>query len=112
MGLAAALPTAYLLHQRWAPFRGLTLPLKAFFVTSATVCAGVIAADKSGIAFDQEHYSDAGAQQVRRFQSKEEQEWSQLSGADKALMWAKDNKFGVVAGSWVASMVRHPRDTS
>ena len=52
MGLCVAAPTAYLLHQRWLPFRGLTLPLKAFFVTTATIATGVIAADKSGIAFD------------------------------------------------------------
>ena len=52
LGLSVAVPTAYLLHQRWLPFRQLTLPLKAFFVTSGTIVAGVIAADKGGIAFD------------------------------------------------------------
>ena len=51
-GLAASAPTAYLLHRSWAPFRGLSLPIKAFFVTSATIMTGIIAADKSGIAYD------------------------------------------------------------
>lgn len=52
LGLAVAGPTAYLLNQKWTPFRHLTLPLKAFFVTSATICAGLIAADKSGLAYE------------------------------------------------------------
>lgn len=52
LGLSVALPTAYILHQRWLPFRHLTLPLKAFFVTSGTIVAGIISADKAGIAFE------------------------------------------------------------
>lgn len=51
-GLAVGLPAAYILNQRWAAFRGLTLPLKAFFVTMITISSGVIAADKAGIAFE------------------------------------------------------------
>lgn len=103
-GLAASAPTAYLLHRSWAPFRGLSLPIKAFFVTSATIMTGIIAADKSGIAYDKEHYTDKGAQLLKRYASQEEKQWDQLSRKDKALTWAKENKFSVVAGSWVASM--------
>jgi hypothetical protein len=51
-GLGLFLPTAYLLHQRWAPFRHLPLQLKAFFVTTGSVALAVIAADKSGLAFE------------------------------------------------------------
>ncbi|UZJ56710.1 hypothetical protein CBS101457_006030 [Exobasidium rhododendri] len=103
-GIAVLAPTAYILHQRWQPFRHLTLPLKTFFVTSGTIICGVIAADKAGIAFDREHYSDQGAQNMAKYHTREEKEWAELSAGDKALTWAKDNKFGVVAGSWFASM--------
>lgn len=103
-GLAVAGPAAYFLHRTWQPFQRLTLPLKAMFVSFATISAGVIAADKAGIAFDQEHYSDEGARKLRQFRTEEEKEWSELSTKDKALTWTKDNKFGVVAGSWVTSM--------
>lgn len=51
-GLAVSMPLAYVLNHRWAAFRGLTLPLKAFFVTMITASSGVIAADKAGIAFE------------------------------------------------------------
>lgn len=103
-GIAVAAPAAYFLHRTWQPFQRLTLPLKTMFVTFATVSAGVIAADKAGIAFEHEHFTDEGAQKIRQFRSAEEKEWSELSTKDKALTWTKDNKFGVVAGSWVASM--------
>lgn len=36
--------------------------------------------------------------------SQEEQDWESLSPSDKALTWAKENKFSVVAASWVVSM--------
>lgn len=103
-GLAVFTPAAYFLHKTWQPFQKLTLPLKVMFVSFATISVGVIAADKAGIAFDQEHYSDEGAKKLRQFRSEEEKEWAELSTKDKALTWTKDNKFGVVAGSWVVSM--------
>ncbi|CAO1629797.1 unnamed protein product [Sympodiomycopsis kandeliae] len=104
LGLGAGLPTAYLLNRSWAPFRNLTLPLKAFFVTAVTLSSGVIAADKAGIAFERGGYSDQGARLERKTLSREEQQWQDLSIADKALTWTKENKFSVVAGSWVASL--------
>jgi hypothetical protein len=103
-GLAVSAPGAYFLHKTWQPFTRLTLPLKAMFVTMATVSAGVIAADKAGIAFEHDSYSDEGAQTIRRYRSREEQQWDQLSTRDKILTYTKDNKFSFVAGAWVASM--------
>lgn len=103
-GLAVAGPAAYFLHRTWQPFQKLTLPLKTMFVTFATISAGVIAADKAGIAFDQENFTDEGAKKIRQYKTLEEKEWAELSTKDKALTWTKDNKFGVVAGSWIASM--------
>lgn len=52
----------------------------------------------------QEHYTDRGAAAVRRHQTEEERVWQSLSARDKALTWAKENKFGVVAASWVSSL--------
>ncbi|KAI3480049.1 hypothetical protein L1887_57825 [Cichorium endivia] len=54
---------------------------------------GVIRADKAGIQFDQDHYTDAGAAIQRRAQTREERQWAELSTGDKALTWAKENKF-------------------
>lgn len=52
-----------------------------------------------------EHYSDRAAQLGRQYASRDEREWAELSSGDKALTWAKDNKFGVVAGSCVAVLM-------
>lgn len=64
----------------------------------------MIRADKAGIQFDQDHYTDAGAAIQRRAQTREERQWAELSTGDKALTWAKENKFSVVAATWAASM--------
>lgn len=103
-GLAFSAPAAYLLNRSWPAFRGLTPAIKLFFVSSIAIGSGVIAADKAGIAFDQAHYTDAGAAVQRKYQSREERQWSELSPQDKALTWAKENKFTVVAATWATSM--------
>ncbi|SNX85813.1 uncharacterized protein MEPE_04522 [Melanopsichium pennsylvanicum] len=103
-GLAFGAPSAYALNRTWPAFRGLTPAIKLFFVSSIAIGAGVISADKAGIAFDKEHYTDAGAAVVRRNQTREQKQWEALSARDKALTWAKENKFSVVAATWATSM--------
>ena len=104
VGLAFSAPSAYLLNRSWPAFRALTPAIKMFFVSSLAIGTGVIYADKAGIAFDQAHYTDAGAAVQRRYQSREQREWDSLSTSDKALTWAKENKFSVVAATWATSM--------
>lgn len=104
MGLAVAAPGAYALNRAWPAFRGLTPAIKVFFVTSVSLATAVIRADKAGIQYDQAHYTDRGAAVQRQYHSLQEREWAELSTTDKALTWAKENKFGVVAGTWAASM--------
>ncbi|KAN0061308.1 Replication factor C, subunit RFC4 [Thecaphora frezii] len=103
-GVVLAAPLAFVANRTWPAFRRLTPAIKTSLVFSSGVALGVIRADKAGIAFDQEHYSDKGAAIQRRYQTEEEREWDQLSFRDKALTWTKENKFGVVAGSWVTSL--------
>ncbi|EPQ31386.1 uncharacterized protein PFL1_00721 [Pseudozyma flocculosa PF-1] len=104
VGTLCAAPVAFLANRSLPTFRNLTPAIKTSLVFSVGIATGVIRADKAGIAFDKEHYSDKGAAIQRRYQTSEERQWDQLSFRDKALTWAKENKFGVVAGSWVTSM--------
>lgn len=104
LGLAFTAPSAYLLNRSWPAFRSLTPAIKLFFGSSIAIGTGVIYADKAGIAFEQAHYTDAGAAVQRRYQTLEQREWSALSPRDKALTWAKENKFTVVAATWATSM--------
>ncbi|PWN44469.1 hypothetical protein IE81DRAFT_321369 [Ceraceosorus guamensis] len=103
-GLGLAAPAAVFLHRSSTSFRGLSLPVKTLFVVMATAAGGVWNADKAGLKFERSHFRDKGAQVVRRRASAEEDAWEHLSRSDRALTWAKDNKFAVVAGSWFASM--------
>ncbi|KAK0520195.1 Replication factor C, subunit RFC4 [Tilletia horrida] len=104
LGLGVALPVAYVLNKRWAPFRRLNLPVQAFFVSSASIATGVIAADKAGIRFDEQHYTDRGAELRRRALTAEEQMWAELSTRDRILTHIKDNQFAAVAGIWALSL--------
>ncbi|KAL9936095.1 hypothetical protein V8E36_004937 [Tilletia maclaganii] len=104
LGLGAALPVAFILNKRWAPFRRLNLPVQAFFVSSAAIASGVIAADKAGIRFDEEHYTDEGARIRRQNLSVEDQMWAQLSMRDRILTHIKDNQFAAIAGIWALSL--------
>lgn len=107
-----ALAAGALLQRRYAHVRNLTTTMKSFLVFSSGMGAGAIFADKAGIKFDvrmpsdrqQENYSDRAAQVERKERTEKERLWSQLSTTDKALTYAKDNKFSVVVGSWFASM--------
>lgn len=53
----------------------------------------------------QAHYTDSAAKASRRLQTLNEERWKELSSADRTLAWVKDNKFSVVIGSWLTSMV-------
>lgn len=50
------------------------------------------------------HYTDQAALSQRKLRSTLEQRWENLSTTDRALTFAKENKFSVVLGSWVTSM--------
>ncbi|KAE8212850.1 hypothetical protein CF327_g3556 [Tilletia walkeri] len=104
LGLSLALPAAYLLNKRWAPFKRLNLPVQAFFVSSASIAAGVIAADKAGIRFVEQHYTDEGAMLRRKAMSVEDQMWAELSTRDRILTTIKDNQFAAVSGIWALSL--------
>ncbi|WFD35741.1 Replication factor C, subunit RFC4 [Malassezia cuniculi] len=103
IGSAATLGAGYLLRQR-PLIQRLPLAIRTSLVVSGGVMLGVIYADKAGIAFDNMHYDDKGAKVVRRKETLLEQEWNQLSTFDKGLTYAKENRFKVVIGSWLASM--------
>ena len=102
VGLLVGLGGTYLAHQRFPAFRGLTLPLKAFLVTSSATFAAITSADRASRKFEvarrpDEHYKD-NAQADRDFAK------SQESVSEKLFKFGKENRYPIVTGSWVASM--------
>jgi len=102
VGLGTGLGVAYLLNRHTAFFRGLTLPLKAFFVSSSATFCLIIAADRASRGFEmsrrtENHYQDESAR-LRAI------ELSKMSSSERFLDWGREHRYSIVGSSWVASM--------
>ncbi|GAA5916886.1 hypothetical protein JCM5296_000739 [Sporobolomyces johnsonii] len=99
-------------------WRGLTLPLKAFALTSITTAGFIVGADAASREFELRKYaigSGTALEKISHEQMRLEHEagidgakvatMKEVSTKDAVLEWAKQNRWSVVFGSWVASMV-------
>lgn len=102
VGLAAGTGVIWLGSKRFSVFRNLTLPFRAFLSVSTGTFTAIIAADKAGEAYErrahpEREYKDAN-------QQLQEQIAAQKSGMRRLKDWATEHRYGIVFGSWVASM--------
>jgi hypothetical protein len=90
--------------RRYPTIRNLTLPMKSFLATSSATFVGIIAADHASRDFEIQRNQDRKWYEEResRMQSAE---MSQLSLTDRALAYAKQEKYKIVGATWVASMI-------
>ncbi|GAA5951421.1 hypothetical protein JCM21900_004404 [Sporobolomyces salmonicolor] len=99
-------------------WRGLTLPLKAFALTSITTAGFIVGADAASREFELRKYaigSGTALEKISHEQMRLEREagidggkvatMKEVSTKDALIEWAKQNRWSVVFGSWVASMV-------
>ncbi|KAF2722023.1 hypothetical protein K431DRAFT_267149 [Polychaeton citri CBS 116435] len=101
-GLSAGLVAVYGASARYPAFRGLTLPFRTFLVVSSGTFASIVAADSFGRRFETSRHPD-------RAYKDEQQTLAQTLEKNKpasarALDWARENRYSLVFGSWVASM--------
>ncbi|KAI8628902.1 hypothetical protein F5Y19DRAFT_101704 [Xylariaceae sp. FL1651] len=88
--------------RRYPAFRSLTLPFRAFLVTSTGTFGAIVNAERYSNAFHlannpMNFYKDQAsrdAEQLRR----------QESGWQRFRQWGQQNRYGIVFGSWVAAM--------
>ncbi|KAL9619341.1 MAG: hypothetical protein Q9160_006021 [Pyrenula sp. 1 TL-2023] len=103
-GLSVGFAGVAIAQRRYTAFRALTLPLKAFLVTSSGTFAGIISAD---------HYSrryEASVNvQDQIFQQRQAEERKRategLSFTERSMKWFMEEKYKIVGASWAASMV-------
>lgn len=103
-GLAAGTAGVILASRRYAFFRGLTIPLRAFLITSAGTFGGIIAAD---------HWSRAYEKAVnpidREFKEREREKTEAANAGksftERAMEWGKQERYKIVGASWIASMI-------
>ncbi|EEP78534.1 conserved hypothetical protein [Uncinocarpus reesii 1704] len=104
LGLAAGYASVALASRRWATIRNLTLPMKAFLVTSAGSFAAVIAADVSSRDFDYSVHQEKRLMSERQARMRQE-ERSKMTTMERVLDTARKEKYKIIGLTWAASMI-------
>lgn len=102
VGLAAGSAGVYASHKRFPLIRNLTLPFKVFLAASTGTFAAIICADRSGRAYEATQHPDREYHNAR--QSLIEKLDADRSSGERAMVWAHENRYSIIFGSWVASM--------
>jgi hypothetical protein len=89
-------------NARFHTFRNLTLPMKAFLVSSTSTFCAIIAADRSSRGFE------SSRDPARHYRDRTTSELEQLRKSEPLLQrvkdWGRENRYSIVTASWVASM--------
>ncbi|KAK4703641.1 hypothetical protein P7C70_g2572, partial [Phenoliferia sp. Uapishka_3] len=121
VGLGAALIASFA-AQRFGvrAYRQLTLPLKAFAVTSATTASFIIGADSASRNYELSKYAEGSGTQLEKETHRDimaekaagiyedgkiKQRMEGLSTQQALLEWSKEHRYSVVIAGWGASMV-------
>jgi Hypoxia induced protein conserved region len=104
LGLVGGWAGVLAASRRFHTIRNLTLPMKAFLVTSSGTFIGIVAADHASRQFEAERnmnlqYLENREERLRR------EELSQMSFGDRISAWAREEKYKIIGATWVASMV-------
>lgn len=102
VGLAAGTAGVWLASRRFPAFRQLTLPFRVFVVVSSSTMGSIITAEKWGERYERQIHPERAYKD--RTQSLQEQIEAQKSLGTRMKDWATEHRYGIVFGSWVASM--------
>jgi hypothetical protein len=90
--------------RRFHTIRNLTLPMKAFLVTSSGTFLGIIAADHASRQFEAERNVNLKYLENREERLRNEQ-LAHMSFSNRLGAWAREEKYKIIGASWVASMI-------
>ena len=103
-GLAFGAAGVYLASRRYHFMNNLTLPLKAFLVTSSGTFAGIISADHASRAYESER--NPKEREYRELQQRDyEAAHAGMTFTQRAMEFGKKERYKIVGASWLASMV-------
>lgn len=102
LGLAAGLTGVYAASRRYPAFRGLTLPFRAFLVSSVGTFGAIINAERHSIEYQRARdpmstYRDASQRALDEHRRAEK-------GSARALEWGREHRYSIVFTSWIAAM--------
>ena len=102
-GLGLGTAGVVLAARRYAFFRSLTLPLRAFLVTSAGTFGGIISADHWSRAYEKEQ-NPIDREFKEREKERQQAESAGKNFTQRAMEWGKQERYKIVGASWLASM--------
>ncbi|OTA91174.1 hypothetical protein M434DRAFT_354887 [Hypoxylon sp. CO27-5] len=102
LGLATGLIGVIGASRRYPAFRSLTLPFRAFLVTSTGTFGAIVNAERYSNEFHRRNnpmnfYVDE-AQRTQELIRQQESSW------DRFTTWGRENRYSIVFASWVAAM--------
>jgi hypothetical protein len=102
IGFAVGGAALYAANARFHIIRNLTIPMKAFLVSSSTTFSAIIAADRASRSYEwardpSRNYKDDASLQAQAAHDS-------LSKFQKAKTWGREHRYPIVTASWVASM--------
>lgn len=102
LGLGVGLGALGLATRRYAIIRNLTIPMKAFLVSSSSTFSAIIAADRASRGYEfasmpKNLYQDRASRDREQVRAAE-------TTSEKLTQWGRDNRYPIVTASWVASM--------
>ncbi|GLI73892.1 replication factor C, subunit RFC4 [Penicillium ochrochloron] len=104
LGLAGGAAGVMLAARRYHTIRNLTIPMKAFLVTSSGTFVGIIAADHASRDFEKQQNATKMWYENREDRLHAE-ELRGLSFTDRAVAFARREKYKIVGATWIASMI-------
>ncbi|KAI2783643.1 hypothetical protein F4815DRAFT_491309 [Daldinia loculata] len=102
LGLGAGLVGVMIASRRYPAFRSLTLPFRAFLVTSTGTFGAIVNAERYSNAFHKANnpmnfYVDE-AQRTQELIRQQETTWERFT------TWGRENRYSIVFASWIAAM--------
>lgn len=102
LGLAIGAGGVLVASRRYPAFRGLTIPFRAFLVTSSATFCAIVNADRYSSKFQRDRdpmrsYQDNSARARELIRENE-------TAYQRFISWGRENRYSIVCTSWLASM--------
>ncbi|QKX64135.1 uncharacterized protein TRUGW13939_11308 [Talaromyces rugulosus] len=104
IGLVGGVAGVMAASRRFHTIRNLTLPMKAFLVTSSGTFLGIIAADHASRQFEADRNENLKYLENREERLRHE-ELAHMTFSDRVGAWAREEKYKIIGASWVASLI-------
>lgn len=102
VGLGLGLITTVVAQKRSPNIQAITTPMKSLMVGSATVAGYLFGSERNATKYENSQYGYLDEEELKALARAEGTE--RLSAKDSLIHYLNDNRWSIIAGSWVLSM--------